>query len=468
MNTQNTNNHHPLPDATMTGELPGWQDHSAVIAEIRRAVADRLRTATDTSTTTVAGVVDDQVSQWVRERASEGVPPPSPALERQLAQAVVAALSGLGGLVPLLAQEDVENIHIHGCDRVWLEHADGRLTRWPEKIADSDAALLDLITAVCARHGQTSREWSPAHPLANLRIPEGGPLGARLAALREVIDRPRIAIRRHRLAHTSLTELHELGTLSEPVRHLLATAVAAGVNVLATGGPAAGKTALLRALCHEIPAEEHVVTVEDDYELGLHLDEVRHPLVTAAEARTANAEGIGEISLDTLLTQALRHSPSRAIVGEVRGGEITSLLRALGNGAAGGMGTLHAASARAVPDRIAALAQLADPPLPIAAAHRWTASALDLLVHVTRRSDPATGTRQRVVSEVVEVGRVGDADVPDLTTLAAPDIEQGRAVPVTPPSPALLDRLEHAGLDRTIFHHSHLPTPGRTWAGDRP
>ncbi|WP_345363041.1 ATPase, T2SS/T4P/T4SS family, partial [Saccharopolyspora cebuensis] len=183
------------------------------------------------------------------------------------------------------------------------------------------------------------------------------------------------------------------------------------------------------------------------------------PLVTAWEARTAGAEGTGAITLDDLLKQALRHSPSRVIVGEVRAGEITALLRALGNGAAGGMGTLHATTARAVPDRIAALGQLASPPLPITAAHRWTASALDLVVHVTRLDRPHC--RHRTISEIVEVGPVGDAEGPDLTPLFTLPPDADHAVPVGPPSPALLDRLTRAGLDRDVF-----APPVQAWGGE--
>ncbi|RKT86404.1 Pilus assembly protein, ATPase of CpaF family [Saccharopolyspora antimicrobica] len=429
----------------LVGQAAGWVPDNATVQGLRERVADRLR---GTGPDERAGVVAAEISAWAHERASRGDPPLSHEDERRLADAVLAAVFGLGGLQPLLELDDVENIHIHGHDRVWLELADGQLQRWPYPVADSDSELLEQLEAMCARLGQTSREFSPAQPIVNLRLPAGGPLGARLAAVREVTDRPRVAIRRHRLAHTTLADLRRHGTLDAGLEHFLTVAVRAGVNMLVTGGPAAGKTTLLRALCAGIPPGEHIVTVEDDQELGLHLDLER--VVTPLEARTANAEGVGEVSMDALLKQALRHSPSRVIVGEVRGGEITALLRALGNGATGGMGTLHALSARAVPDRIAALGQLAVPPLPVEAAHRWTASALDLIVHLVRRDH--AGGRERFVGEVVEVGAVGDATIPDLTTLFGPN-QEGRVVPVCPPSPQLMTRLQAHGLDRTVFSH---------------
>lgn len=419
-----------------------------VVRLLRDRVATRL---SGTCEAEKAAVVTEEITRWAHEQASHGACPPSEQDERHLAEAVLAEVSGLGGLQPLVERADVENVHIHGHDRVFVELADGRLQRWPAPVADSDEELLDMLGAMFARLGQTSREFSPAQPIGNLRLPAGGPLGSRLAAVREVSGRPHVAIRRHRLAHATLADLRRLGSLDADTAHFLACCVDAGVNMLVTGGPFAGKTTLLRALCHRIPAREHVVTVEDDYELGLHLNPVAHPLVTALEARTANAEGIGAITMDDLLTQALRHSPARVIVGEVRGGEITSLLRALGNGAAGGMGTLHATSAHAVPDRIAALGQLARPALPIEAAHRWTACALDLIVHVARRDDPVDGTRERFVAEVVEVGDVGDAAGPDLTPLFAPGPDGGRAVPVCSPSPRLRQRLVDAGLDLSLF-----------------
>ncbi|MEV4731901.1 ATPase, T2SS/T4P/T4SS family [Saccharopolyspora sp. NPDC049426] len=422
---------------------PGAVPDADTVAQLRARVAERLAPGDDPARH--RSLVAAEITAWTLHRAAQGDQPLSELAEKRLTDAVLAALSGLGDLQPLLEREDVENIHIHGYDRVWLERSDGSVQAWPHPVGRSDADLLAQLESMFARLGQTSREFSPAHPMGNLRLPAGGPLGARLAAVREVADRPRIAIRRHRLAHATLDDLHQRGTVNDRVHDFLQSAVRAGLNLLVTGGPAAGKTTLLRSLCHAITDHEHVVTVEDDYELGLHLNPVAHPLVTALEARAPNAEGAGEITLDDLLKQTLRHSPSRVIVGEVRGGEITSLLRALGNGAAGGMGTLHATSARAVPDRIAALSQLAHPPLSVAAAHRWTASALDLIVHVTRRD--SEGRRERVVTEICEVGPVGDAGTPDLIPLFGPHPSSGCIAPVYPPSEPLRARLRQHGLD---------------------
>jgi Flp pilus assembly CpaF family ATPase len=324
---------------------------------------------------------------------------------------------------------------------VRLELADGRTER-AGPVAASDADLVQMLAGWAARVGQTGREFSAGQPILNLRLPGGGPLGARLAAMMELTPRPVVAIRRHRLAHVSVEELAGLGTVSRALAEFLRAAVRAGLNIVVSGAPAAGKTTLLRALAAEIPAGEHVVTVEEEYELGLHL---LHPdrLVTAVEARQANAEGAGAVGLHALLTQVLRHSPDRVLVGEVRGGEVTALLLALSNGAAGGMCTLHAASARAVLTRIGQLAELAQPPLPAPTAWRFTADAVDLVVHLERDD---TG---RYVTEVAEVGPVGDGGLPDTTLLFGPRESDSRAVPAYSPSLRLRRRLTRAGFDPT-------------------
>lgn len=422
-------------------------------AETADRVAERVLSGEDERARAKA-VIDDELEAWVIRRGATGEPPLSFAQERALADAVFAALYGLGRIQPLLDREDVENVHIHGCDRVALELADGTIEWWPYPVAASDAELVATLATYAARLGQTSREFSQASPILNLRLPAGGPLGSRLAAVMEVTDRPRVTIRRYRLVETTLDTLVENGTLDTIVRDFLAAAVKAGKNLIVSGGPAAGKTTLLRALCHEIRPEEHLVTVEDEYELGLHLTPARHPLVSPFEARLPNAEGVGEIDLDTLLKQALRHSPSRVIVGEVRAGEVTAMLRALGNGAAGGMCTLHAASATDVLDRIASLGQLARPPLPIEAAYRWIASAIDLVVHVRKVDHHLPGDpprRERMVSEILEVGQVGDSGRPDITRVFAPSPDDGRAKLVYPPSRQLADDLRRAGFEQTAF-----------------
>jgi len=425
-----------------------------LVEELRRRVVARLERAggevvsrTEDGARTEAAVWQE-IEIWTAQRATTGLPALARADEQELAAAVVAALSGLGPLEVLLRRTDVENIFVFGCDTVFLELADGSTQPWPCALAESDAALVALLEGMFARLGATSREFSVATPIGNLRLPAGGPLGARLAAVMQVTERPTAAIRLHRLVNATLDTLVAHSTLDPGLADFLTAAVRAGLRIVVSGEWGAGKTTLLRALCHEIGPLEHIVTIEDDRELGLHTWPARHPLVTSMEARLPNAEGVGAITLEQLLVQALRHSPRRVIVGEVRGGEVTTLLRALSTGA-GGLCTLHADTAQGVFDRIANMAQLAIPPLPVATAYRWTATAVDLIVHIRRRDYHQAGraVRERFVAQVLEVGQVGDAGRPDATELYGPDPQTGHARPVFPPSPRLQELLRPHGLD---------------------
>lgn len=458
---------------TVNGHRPAVVVDDTVVQEIRNLVDIRLEHSARADKANERALskfdeaartklfVDQEVEAWIARRAMSGVPPLARDMEQALAESVMAALSGIGKIDRLLRRPDVENIFLFGHDHAFLELFDGSVEEWPFPVADSDDQLVELLAGMFARLGRTSREFSASTPLGTLHIPAGGPLGARLAAVMEVTERPAVAIRVPRLMGATLGDLVRKGTIDTVLRDFLRAAVRARLKIAVSGEWGAGKTTLLRSLCHEIPRWEHVVTIEDDYELGLKTWPDRHPVVTAMEARLPNAEGVGEITLDTLLKQALRHSPKRIVVGEVRGGEVTALLRALSTGAAG-LCTLHADAVISVFDRIANMAQLADPPLPVEAAYRWTASALDLIVHIRQR-DAITSTGQRVreryVEQVLEVGAVGDTDRPDTTELFGPRSQDGRAVPAYPPTQRVLDALQRQG-----FTAAQLERPDGAWA----
>ena len=435
----------PAGDPQLVGDL-----RARVDARLERAAhadrADGRSVSRSEEAARTESLVWLEIEAWTARRASIGHPALPRPVEQELAAAVLAALAGLGPLDLLLRRDDIENILVFGCDTVFLELADGTVQPWPYPLAESDTALIALLEGMFARLGATGREFSVASPIGNLRLPAGGSLGARLAAVMQVTERPTAAIRRHRLVNATLDTLVEHRTLDRGLARLLAAGVRAGLRIVVSGEWGSGKTTLLRALCHEIPPHEHIVTIEDDRELGLHTWPQRHPLVTSMEARLPNAEGVGAITVEALLTQALRHSPRRVIVGEVRGGEVTTLLRALSTGA-GGLCTLHADSPHGVFDRIANMAQLAVPPLPVETAYRWTATAVDLIVHVRRLDRP--GGRERFVSHVLEVGAVGDAGRPDATELFAPGPDTGHGLPAFAPSPRLQAVLRPFGLDLT-------------------
>jgi len=322
------------------------------------------------------------LERLARQRVDAGEAVPDEADEDELAVAVDALLFGLGRLQPLLDDPQVENINANGCDRVWLRFADGSKRAGPP-IADSDAELVELLRGIGARLGLAERRFDTAHPQLDLKLPDG----SRLSAVMGVAARPALSIRRHRYQRVTLDQLVELGAIDEELRAFLAAAVRARKNLVVAGGTNAGKTTMLRALASEIPPHERLVTIENSLELGLDAFGDAHPDVVALEAREANLEGEGAITMAQLVRRGLRMDPSRVIVGEVLGDEVLAMLEAMSQGNDGSMCTIHANSSASVFRRVATYAIKSAERLPVEATNLLVAGAVDFVVFISQRTE---------------------------------------------------------------------------------
>ena len=339
------------------------------------ADAKRLRTQT---------LVYEELESWVAHRAQVGLSILTDSDEDDLVAAVLAALGGLGPLEPLLHRTDIEDIFFNGTHPTMLRLADGEMVEGPP-LASSDAQLTQLLQSMAASplDDSAGREFSVSRPLLQLRMKSVGLLGARMSAAMDVTPHPAGTIRVHQHVETSLPQLKDMGMIDEALRVFLTAVVLVGGKIMVSGATGVGKTVLLRALCRAIPLDKMIVTVEDDRELGLHVVPARGPdgqvqyqsdgsvrllrppsLVRTYEARPANSEGRGRITMGDLNRQALRDSPDVLIVGETRGDDVVFFLDAASNGIAGVMGTIHSVSARGVFDRLVQMVRMANPPLP--------------------------------------------------------------------------------------------------------
>jgi Flp pilus assembly CpaF family ATPase len=312
--------------------------------------------------------------------------------DRRIIDEAIAQVLGLGKLEPLLEDDDISDIHIRGNRPVWVKMRNGdRQEREP--IVNSDNELVDLIRRIASRMGHREQRFDPAHPELNLQLPDG----SRLFAAMEVSSHPTLIIRRHKFEFSNLSELVTRNMLSVDVARFLSAAVRAKKNLVIAGGTGSGKTTLLRALLNEIPHNERIVTIEDAFELGIEHFEANHPDHDALQARAANIEGQGEITMSDLTRMALRMDPDRVIVGEVRGAEAFPMLMAMSQGNNGSMCTLHADSARSVFPKLLAYVSMASMGLPTETVNALVASAIHFVVHIQNLDG------RRCVTSIIEV-----------------------------------------------------------------
>lgn len=301
-------------------------------------------------------------------------------------------LIGAGPLDALLRRPGVTDVLVNGHDQVYVDRGDG-LERVDLVLSD-EAAVRRLAQRLAVSAG---RRLDDASPWVDARLADG----TRLHAVLSPLARPGTAISLRVPARRtfSLDELAAAHMVTPQAAADLRAIVASRTSYVVTGGTGSGKTTVLAALLGLVDPHERLVVVEDSTELRPD-----HPHVVGLEARPANVEGAGEITVRDLVRQALRMRPDRLVVGEVRGAEVVDLLAALNTGHAGGCSTVHANSPADVPARFEALGVAAG--MPRAAVHSQLAAGLDLVIHLDRdqggRRIDQIAVLQRTSTDLVE------------------------------------------------------------------
>src|SRR5579864_2194588 len=320
-----------------------------------------------------------QVYAVIQELVSNLKTPLSGPEKERLSLEVLDEVFGLGPLEPLLQDPTISDILVNGAKEVYVERA-GLLEETKIMFKD-DAHLMHIIDKIVSAIGRRVDESSP---MVDARLADGSRVNVIIPPL--AIDGPHISIRRFGHIPISEEDLLANQTLTQPMLTLLKGAVAARLNMVISGGTGAGKTTFLNVLSGYISEKERIVTIEDSAELQL---KQRH--CVRLETRPANIEGSGSVKQRQLLINSLRMRPDRIVVGEVRGEEALDMLQAMNTGHDGSLTTVHANTPRDALARIETMAMMANLNLPEKAVRRQMASAINVVVQISRFND---GTRR--------------------------------------------------------------------------
>ena len=293
---------------------------------------------------------------------------------------------GLGPLEPLLRDPKISDILVNDKDHVFVEKG-GLLTRVDVSFRD-DRHMLQIIDRIVSRVGRRVDESSP---MVDARLPDGSRVNAIIPPL--ALDGPSMSIRRFGGGPVKSNQLVELKSISAEMMEVMAAAVRARISILISGGTGAGKTTFLNILSRYIPQSERIITIEDAAELQLAQENI-----VRLETRPPNVEGQGAIRQRQLLINSLRMRPDRVILGEVRGEEAFDMLQAMNTGHEGSMATVHANTPRDALMRLESMVAMCNLNLPEKTVRQQIASAITIVVQVSRMSD---GSRKVVsISEI--------------------------------------------------------------------
>jgi len=448
------------------GQMPGSLGKSAesdriqeIKGRIHRRLLERLNLSNLDAVDRVEAV--ETIRQVVQELLSwESVALNLEERER-LVQQILDEIFGLGPLEPLMQDPDISDVLVNTYKQVFVER-NGKLYETDVRFQD-DAHLLQVIDRIVSAVG---RRIDDSSPMVDARLPDNSRVNAIIPPL--AVDGPHMSIRKFKRDTLSGEDLLRVNSINEQMLRLLEAVVRSRLNVLISGGTGAGKTTLLNILSGYIPTSERIVTIEDSAELQL-----RQPHVVRLETRPPNVEGEGEIDQRILVVNALRMRPDRIVVGEVRASEAIDMLQAMNTGHDGSLTTLHANTPRDALTRLETMVSMANLNLPDKAVRRQIASAIHVVVQLSRLSD---GTRKIMnISEITGM----EGDVISMQEIFKFDREgidpDGNVIGEFRPSgirPKISDHLQRHGIDlgEMLFQqqsksskNSREPSLTRTW-----
>jgi pilus assembly protein CpaF len=313
----------------------------------------------------------------------------------QLFREILDDFLGFGPIQPLLDDPSINEVMVNGHNIIYIEQQ-GKIIKTDVKF-ENDDQVMHIIERIIMPLG---RHIDPDSPMVDARLPDGSRVNAIIPPV--AIDGPIITIRKFSKDKLKIEQLIQIGSITANMAEFIRACVISKFSIIVSGGTGSGKTTLLNILSEFIPETERIVTIEDSAELKLQQEHV-----VRLETKTPNVDGTGSVSIRGLVRNALRMRPDRIVVGEVRGEEAMDMLQAMNTGHDGSMTTLHANSPRDAISRLETMCMMAGMEIPLKVVRTQIASAIDLIVQLSRLKD---GSRK--VTAITEVaGMEGDTVV---------------------------------------------------------
>lgn len=358
-----------------------YEQEQELVSEIKRFVTENLP---------LSKMSDEELEEKVEEIVGQRIGARYCSIEQRLSiiQQVYSSIRGFGLLDSIMNDDTITEVMINGPENVFIEQS-GRLFKL-DKHFESQRRLEDVIQRIV---GLAGREVNQANPICDTRLPDGSRVNVVLPPI--ALCGPTVTIRKFSKTPMTIEKLIAYGSITQEIADKLELLVKAKYNIFIAGGTGSGKTTFLNALSNYIPKDERVITIEDSAELQITgIDNL-----VSLETRNANASGAGQITIRDLIKSSLRMRPERIVVGEVRGGEALDMLQAMNTGHDGSLSTGHANSTEDMLSRLETMVLQGAAGLPLEAIRQQIASAVDIIIHLSRLRDKSRKTME--ITEVV-------------------------------------------------------------------